>query len=153
MDLDDSENDSDFVPEEEVEKGPKQKESINLDIASNKRKRKVNTIWDEIRKEDNEYVASKLNDSLIQLGNQLYEQPPKRIRLKIKKYFQKLVASNQENGEDEHIKESDQILKSTAHNKEEMYLDIRKRLQESVQKVKRKTVVVESRKFAGEEIQ
>eukprot|EP01039_Chlorochromonas_danica_P008624 gene8624-9503_t len=149
MDLeDDSENDSDYVPEEEggVKKEVTQKESIVSDITTNKRKRKVNAIWDELRSEDDNYVHTKVNDSTMHFTSQLYEQPPKQLRRKIKRFFKQWSGSNS-NGRNQLVVGQEDETEITAQS------ELKKKLMESLQRVKRKTVIVESRKFAGEAVE
>lgn len=172
MDLeDDSENDSDYVPEEEegVKKEVTQKESIVSDITSNKRKRKVNAIWDELRSEDNNYVQTKVNDSAIHFTSQLFEQPPKQLRRKIKRFFKQWNGGSSGSGSSNSVSSghvsSQQVglgQQQQQNKKEEQEGDeteitaqseLKKKLIESLERVKRKTVIVESRKFAGEAVE
>lgn len=146
VDDDDSDNDSDYVPGDDEEKDVEQKETVLLNIASNKRKRKASALWDEICVEDHEYVTSKLSKSAFRYTDQLFEEPPRRVRAKIRRYFKQLAGRRADGPEDSPDEDK------TA-NKDEMHADLRKELVEAFQRVKRKTVVTESRKFAGQEIQ
>eukprot|EP01031_Cornospumella_fuschlensis_P032289 gene32289-39049_t len=143
MDLDDdSENDSDYVPgeegEEEEQKGAK---DINDDIASSKRKRKVNAIWEEIKAQDHKYIEEKLRAIVDEESDVLCEQPPKKMRIRIVKFFKTFFRSSS-NGS------AKKALKITRSSK----ASIKDRLVAALPSLQRKTVVTEARKFAGEAI-
>ncbi|RYZ89305.1 MAG: hypothetical protein EOP04_07170 [Proteobacteria bacterium] len=144
MDLDDdSENDSDYVPGEdggeEEERGTKK--DISEDIASSKRTRKVNTIWEEIKAEDYKYVEEKLKAIADEGNDVLVEQPPKKMRIKIVKFFKTFFKASSTGA-------GSQSFKATRASKP----NIKDRLLAALPNLKRKTVVTESRKFAGEAI-
>jgi hypothetical protein len=153
MDLnDDSENDSDYVPEEEVDgkKVSSKGEAVALDIASGKRKRKVQAIWDEIQVQDQTFITSKLQASNLQYSDPLFERPSKKMRLRIRRFFRLLQTGTKGGlGPDIYRKTQNQISHEDASSKS---INIKKTLMSSLQNVKRKTVVTESRKFAGEAV-
>lgn len=143
MDLDDdSENDSDYVPGEEGgEEEDRGVQDINEDIASSKRKRKVNAIWKEIKVEDQKYVEEKLKAIADEVDNVLVEQPPKKMRTRIAKYFKTFFRASAKGASTPSFRATRASTSS-----------IKDRLLAALPNLKRKTVVTESRKFAGEAI-
>lgn len=140
LDDDDSENDSDFVPEEEEEKHSSNQVNETLQGLSFRRKRKVDELYQEMRKADDKEVQSKLANALCKDESFLYERPSKKVIRRIAKVVRKIVQNNEGN-----IPIQRQVKSDTSN--------ILQQAKELASKIQRKTVVVETQKFAGESIQ
>jgi hypothetical protein len=146
---DDSENDSDYVPEDdvaEVVRDNKRRKGDSGEIIgmNSRRQRQVANLWDEIQNEDKEYIkgimSKAMNNSLTSL-----EKPSKRMRRRAQIFMNRnfLLKSKKE-------QKLDEIMESESNRKEDIAL--RTKLMQTVAGLARKTTVTERRKFAGQEI-
>lgn len=147
---DDSAEDSDYVPEDDMPKKKAKKSEDDEDnfvnkIVSDKRKRKVNAIWDEMQQNDREYVSLIMENSIRKYSEPVVmEIPLKRRRYQYEELLLELMGKRGRN----HVKE---YAKEVVDN-DGMEAELRERALQSIQKVQRKTVVQETRKFAGQEV-
>jgi len=144
----DSESDSDYVPEDNAEIDDKDngKQMSSLVDISFGRKRKADSAWEEMIADDRKFIseimANAIHNQIIPL-----ERPAKRFRRSIKSFkawFKGFTYGNV-SMESEAAK-----YKSAADKIEED--NLKQKALESARKVLRKTKVVETRKFAGQEI-
>lgn len=143
MDLldDDSENDSDYVPEEDVNHNEEDGAVVHSTIPeiSHRRKRKAQELFDELLKEDTEYVHKVLGHAILP-KSMMYEAPMKRTRRKIIKFLKKSEGS------------AEKIPFALPEEEEKSKEELKKEALEIVTQVKKKTKVEEKRRFAGQEI-
>jgi hypothetical protein len=141
---DDSENDSDYAPEEDSEKGANDvdvnaKELTGLSKSS---KRKVDAIWLEMQEEDRISTETVMKRSLNYIMNHgpVDSRTRKNNEIILTNIFGRRVGKR---------------LASYQATPEDVYdaEEIKKRALESVQNVKKKRKIIETRKFAGQEIQ
>lgn len=144
MEDDDSENDSDFVPDEEVlneeTSGSKRKADGGAIVGMNKRRQQQATsIWEELQAEDRSYIQSMMEKSLDYSLTTL-ERPSKRMRKRAEKFF-KTLGRRTASAQTSIRKEKDAVSE-----------DLREKSRKAVEGLIKKTKVEEKRKFAGQEI-
>lgn len=144
----DSDDDSDYVPEEDTN----QKELIEdnkeneLEFISTRRKRVAEELFDQMNEEDQASIKEKMSSSYLNLCPCPIplERPTKRFRRELKEFFKEYKSFNNKNAFSNpyHIKTIEQ-------NGE----DIRSKIKENLDKIVKKTVIIETRKFAGESVE
>lgn len=139
---DDSENDSDYDPgAEETKDTEEETEEKGLVGLSRASKRKVDALWLEMVEEDRKSTESIMMKSINYLANRAPQLEKVRMANEIilsnifGKKIGKRLASYQATPEDEYDAQ-----------------DIKKRALESVQKVRKRQKITETRRFAGQEI-
>jgi hypothetical protein len=139
---DDSENDSDYDPgAEETKDTEEETEEKGLVGLSRASKRKVDALWLEMVEEDRKSTESIMMKSINYLANRAPQLEKVRVANEIilsnifGKKIGKRLASYQATPEDEYDAQ-----------------DIKKRALESVQKVRKRQKITETRRFAGQEI-
>lgn len=147
---DDSENDSDYVPEEDVvEESSNHKrrkgESGEIVGINSRRLRQATSLWEEIQNEDKEYVKDVMlkavNNSLTYL-----ERPSKKTQRRARNFMNRNFRA---------IRPKRSIDNSISLNNNDgtnSNSDLRAKVMQAVSGLTRKTTVTEKRKFAGQEI-
>lgn len=140
---DDSENDSDYVPGAEDEKSIEgQEEAQVLKPLSKSSRKRVDAIWQQMQEEDRKSVEAVMMKSINYLANRspLSQEVRQANEVILAGIFGKRVgkrlASVQAAPEEEGLSAQ----------------EIKKRALESVQQVRKRQKVTETRKFAGQEI-
>lgn len=156
---DDSENDSDYVPENDKDadddstSGKAKGKSVKDAILSNHRKRKIDAVWEELQAEERTYIEERRKMDI----NLHFDQGiPLEIPVRKRRKYQIAAFLREVFGDKSSIKipasqrplispkmdtltfEEAEALKIAAAN--------------SVAKLQRKQIVLETRKFAGQEI-
>jgi hypothetical protein len=145
MDDDDSENDSDYLPEEELNRkkgGQEEDEEVNvgksaLPEISVRRKRKAQELWEEIQKDDADYLQFSLGKAL-RCDLSMLEIPLMKEKRKMRVFIRKLEKRPTHKLQ---LKEDNSSSEA-----------IKKEALEIVSQIKKKTKVEEKKKFAGKEI-
>lgn len=148
MDSDDSENDSDYAPEdpEVIQELEKENEKLKISDISHRRKRKAETWWDEMQADDRKYItdimSSAIHSEVITL-----ERPVKRFRRSVKQFmgwYKGLSVANLlvETSEEKYKSAADKFTSD----------ELKQKALESARRVLKKTKVLESRRFAGKEV-
>lgn len=167
---DDSENDSDYVPEEDPDFVPNEVEEKGEEIKSITfgRKKKAQELWDELQREDQQYMKSHLSKS-ISFNSSYFsvEVPTNKIVRKLKSYFG-LKKTKQKKGsaapsssssskkrpreeEESTGNPVEQSIEGDGSNKANE-TEIRQRAMEAISQIKKKSKVEEVRRFAGQSI-
>ena len=149
MDLmDDSENDSDYVPEddvvEEVEKTTKKK-SIAGGELNPRKKRQIDELWQEMQEEDKKYISDNVAKTSMLVNPAVLERPTKRLKKRADRFLNNFLkqVSSASSSSQHHGKTDSQ---------HEASVDVKNLVAEAVAKVSKKTTVTEVRKFAGSTI-
>ena len=172
MDIeDDSDNDSDYRPEDDNDLCDKSNGGNLLEkklvALSNKTKRTVDQLWRSMQEEDRTYVQLKMNSSLHSLRHNLDVDDSCRkhnfqilkdiFGLKVAKQITSTHSidghnerSDMESNRDQMVEIQTKSIISTDESRGPT--DLRKRSMESVGKVVKKRKITETRKFAGKEI-
>jgi hypothetical protein len=148
MESSDSENDSDYVPEdpEVIQELEKEKEKLKISDISHRRKRKAETWWDEMQADDRKYITDIMSNAIHSQIITL-ERPVKRFRRSVKNFISWYKGFSVANLLAETNEEK---YKSAAEKSAEE--ELKQRALESARRVLKKTKVLESRKFAGKEV-
>ena len=145
LDDDDSENDSDYCPENDPEADNEEEDTVQetkLSAISFGRKRKVDDVWATMQEETS---ASKTTSNFSSSSNSSRSSKKKAGSKKNKDILAAIFGK----------KQSSKIIdgissKTSGTNADE--LRIKEAARESVRMLRKKTVVTETRKFAGQEI-
>jgi hypothetical protein len=149
----DSEEDSDYVPEEDPNFEPttnvKEDKSTLVEIGF-RRKRKAAELFDDLQKEDEAFIKSIISKS-IPLHQQYYslEYPINKTKRKLRRFFR--VTSHQRkslNKSPPVNSDTNNIFGSDKVDSEE----IKRKAKEIISQIKKKTKVEEVKKFAGKEV-
>lgn len=183
-DDDDEENDSDYVPEDDDQgstagrKGKKRKRELDAEegqdggaltegFQSAARRRKVNSLWEEIQGSDRAYVTAmmaKVMATRSKATRVVMERPVRKkpwqqreFRALLRSLFGRHHPLLQRRDDDDVADDEDDedlVPEGEAPQIEETgdAVDLRRAALESVQRLQRKTKVVETRKFAGQEV-
>ncbi len=141
----DSESDSDYVPEgsDVEENAVKRRKGDSGEIIgmNSYRRRKAVSVWEELQSQDQEYIkmimARAVDNSLTVL-----ERPSSRMRRRAKNFMENMIK----------IYGNNQTLKSVRSMDTNIPSTVRSKALEAVVGLTRKTKVEEKRKFAGQEI-
>lgn len=167
---DDSENDSDYVPEEDPDFVPNEVEEKGEEIKSITfgRKKKAQELWDELQREDQQYMKSHLSKS-ISFNSSYFsvEVPTNKIVRKLKSYFglkktkpkKGSAAPSSSSSSKKRPREEEestgnpveQSIEGDGSNKANE-TEIRQRAMEAISQIKKKSKVEEVRRFAGQSI-
>ncbi len=150
---DDSENDSDFVPdpdEDDESLGDKRNRkghTIQDQILSKKRKRKVDTIWEELQEEERTYLETRRALDIAQFqGHYLMEIPcRKRSKLQIAAFMHEVFGTS-------NLVEAGFTGKGVTVADATDAAVLREAAEACVRHLKKKVVVQETRRFAGQDI-
>jgi cell division septum initiation protein DivIVA len=125
------------------------KEEKHLEAFSDKRKRKVDAHWEEMQNQEKEYNDIRKAASVSKyFGNEiLLEQPLKRRKRQMAEMLQEIFG----NGKTLLEPISDDDEEEIAANAERI-AQLRADITASLNKIKKKTVVTETRKFAGQNV-
>lgn len=152
---DDSAEDSDYIPEDDMPKKKAKKSEDDEDnfvhkIVSDKRKRKVNAIWDEMQQSDREYVTLIMGNSIRKYSESVVmEIPLKRRRYQYEELLLEMMGKRRRNQSTDYADDNGGEVDNDGGVEA---AELRERALQSIQKVQRKTVVQETRKFAGQEV-
>ena len=151
MDLDDSENDSDYVPEDdgveaEVATASKKK-TIATDVNPRK-KRLIDELFLEMQEEDKKFISDNVTKTSMLINPVVLERPTKRLKKRADRYLSKFLQQSRSNTS----AESDLVLNKVVTQANVGGIDMKKLAAAAAAKVAKKTVVTEVRKFAGSEI-
>ena len=146
---DDSSQDSDYVPDDEIPKkrskhSAEDGEGVVDHILTEKRKRKVAELWDQMQQDDRDYVVSVMDRSVRKFMEPVIMEIPLKRRRQYDELFLSIIGS----------KRAASTVSSgqAAAHASQSDAELRQKVLDSIQKVQRKTVVQETRKFAGQEV-
>ena len=145
LDDDDSENDSDYCPENDPEADNEVEDTVQetkLSVISFGRKRKVDDVWATMQEETS---SSKTTSNFSSSSNSSRSSKKKAGSKKNKDILAAIFGKKQSG------KIIDGISSKTPGTKADE-LRIKETARESVRMLRKKTVVTETRKFAGQEI-
>lgn len=150
---DDSENDSDFVPEpedDESDGGRKKKSNLSIQdqILSKKRKRKVDAIWDELQEEERSYLETRRALDVANFQGQALMEIPcrKRSKRQIAAFMQEVFGSADLFGGAAAGARSLNVADALTADA------LKEAAQACVKGLKKTVVVQETRRFAGQEV-
>lgn len=153
MDLDDdSDNDSDYVPGQDGEDDEDQHagDEKEIGIVSISRKRKSQSLWEELEKEEKQFVKTKIESSVGYIANKKAKANSKFSAdnlAVLETVFGRREAAKMSGGDS-----SQNSNKKSKKSKNKNSVDVRKLAMETVKNLVKKTTVTEVRKFAGQEI-
>jgi hypothetical protein len=149
---DDSDNDSDFVPEpedDEISITGKRKNanlSIQEQILSKKRKRKVDSIWDELQEEERQYLESRRSLDATNFQEHVVMEIPcrKRTKRQISMLMHEVFGStNLRDALPENRLKEGNVVNSEA---------LKQAAKDFVSNMQKSVVVQETRRFAGQDV-
>lgn len=149
---DDSDNDSDFVPEpedDEISITGKRKNanlSIQEQILSKKRKRKVDSIWDELQEEERQYLESRRSLDATNFQEHVVMEIPcrKRTKRQISMLMYEVFGStNLRDALPENRLKEGNVVNAEA---------LKQAAKEFVSNMQKSVVVQETRRFAGQDV-